>query len=89
MHADFGAYAKSTNSNSYVNIICHPKYVMGTSEVFLYNAKYNVMKKNNSQPIFFARLKLMSYLYLPVIINKFCPNIFLNFQKNGFGSPPI
>jgi hypothetical protein len=31
--------------NSYVNIIWHPKYVMGTSEVFLYNAKYNVMKK--------------------------------------------
>jgi alpha/beta superfamily hydrolase len=47
MHEDFGSYAKSTNSNSYINIICHPpKYVMGTREAFLYNAKYNLMKKH-------------------------------------------
>jgi hypothetical protein len=87
MHADFGCYAKSTNSNSYINIICHPKYVMGTSEVFLYNAKYNIMKKEFPNHFFFARLKLMSYLYQPVIIIKFCPNIFKIFKKMGLVAP--
>jgi len=80
MHADFGTYAKSTNSNSYINIIFHPKYVMGTREVFLYNAKYNVMKKKNLPTNFFCEIE-MNVIPIPTSNNQQIFPKYLKFSK--------